>query len=179
MSSVPFHYVDLRTFAYATEDEKRVEQALRAFLPDEYEVERETTTGFHGDRIVVLSARVENADDVRQVLSRLAELPDVDAVLADLEARVDEDCSLFLRLDKQSAFRGDVELGTGISLRAKVEAYPAKRAAAVENAREALTTLRDERARAGRGAAEPDADAAPDATAEGAEDRDRDGGAPG
>jgi hypothetical protein len=146
MSSVPFHYVDLRTFAYATEDEKRVEQALREFLPGECELERETTTGFHGDRIVVLSARVERADEVRHVLSRLAALPDVDAVLADLDERVDEDCSLFLRLDKQAAFGGDVRLGTGISLRAKVEAYPAKREAAVENAREALSTLRDEAA---------------------------------
>jgi len=177
MSSVPFHYVDLRTFAYATEDEKRVEQALRALLPDEYELERETTAGFHGDRIVVLSARVENADDVRHVLSRLAELPDVDAVLADLDARVDEDCSLFLRLDKQAAFRDDVELGAGISLRAKVEAYPAKREAAVENAREALATLRDERERAGRGAEGADADAAGDGDDEGGEgDGDDEGG---
>jgi hypothetical protein len=162
MSSVPFHYVDLRTFAYATEDEKRVERALRAFLPAEFEVERETTSGFHGDRIAVLSARVGNADDVRRVLSRLAELPDVDAVLADLDERVDEDCSLFLRLDKQAAFRDEIRLGSGISLRAKVEAYPAKRETAVENAREALTALRDERAREAGRDAETDANADPD-----------------
>jgi hypothetical protein len=140
--SVPFHYVDLRAFAYATEDERRVEQALRTFLPEEFELERATSAGYHGDRIVVLSARVENADDVRYVLGRLAELPDVETVVEQLDERVDENCSLFVRLDKQAAFRGDVRLGEGITLRAKVEAYPAKRETAVENARDTFVELR-------------------------------------
>jgi len=65
MPRVPFHYIDLRTFCYATEDEKRVEDALRAFLPDEFELDRMENTGHHGDRIVVLSARVETADEMR------------------------------------------------------------------------------------------------------------------
>ena len=143
MATVPFHYVDLRAFCYATEDEKRVEQALRAFLPDEFELDRAENDGFHGDRIVVLSARVENADDVRQVLARLSELPDIEAVIGQLDERVDDNCSLFLRLDKQSAFRDEVRLGPGITLRAKVEAYPAKREAAVENAREALERAKE------------------------------------
>ncbi|WP_313694952.1 RNA-binding protein [Halorarum halobium] len=146
MASVPFHYVDLRTFCYATEDEKRVEQALRTFLPDEFEVDRVVNEGHHGDRIVVRSARVENADDVRHVLSVLSELPDVDRVIDELDERVDDNNSLFLRLDKQAAFGGDVRLGPGLTLRAKVEAYPAKREKAVENAREALSTLAAESA---------------------------------
>ncbi|RCU48159.1 hypothetical protein DU504_13110 [Haloplanus salinus] len=140
MSSVPFHYVDLRTFCYATEDEKRVEAALRTYLPEECELDRQVTAGHHGDRIVVLSARLENADDVRYVLDRLIELPDYDAFLDELDERVSEDCSLYLTLDKQAAFRGEPRQGDGITLRAKVEAYPAKREAAVENAREALET---------------------------------------
>jgi len=140
MSSVPFHYVDLRTFCYATEDEKRVETALRTYLPEECELDRQVTAGHHGDRIVVLSARLENADDVRYVLDRLIELPDYDAFLDELDERVSEDCSLYLTLDKQAAFRGEPRQGDGITLRAKVEAYPAKREAAVENAREALET---------------------------------------
>jgi len=43
-----------------------------------------------------------------------------------------------MRLDKQAAFQDEIRLGSGITLRAKVEAYPAKHEAAVENAREAL-----------------------------------------
>ncbi|RLM59286.1 hypothetical protein DVK02_00600 [Halobellus sp. Atlit-31R] len=138
MPRIPFHYVDLRTFCYETEDEKRVESALRTFLPEDFEVTRTESTGHHGDRIVVFSARVENADGVRRVLGRLAELPEFDTLLDELDERVTDNTELFLRLDKQAAFRGDVRRGDGITLRAKVEAYPATKAAAVENAREAL-----------------------------------------
>ena len=138
MGKLPFHYVDLRTFCYATEDEPRVEAALRQFLPDDYPIDRETGEGHHGDPIVVLSARVENADDVRHVVGKVRELDDLETVLEELDQRVDEDCAFYLKLDKQAAFRGEVRRGEGILLRAKVEAYPAKKPAAVENAREAL-----------------------------------------
>jgi hypothetical protein len=143
MARVPFHYVDLRAFCYATEDEKRVEQALRTFLPEEFELERATSEGHHGDRIVVLSARVENADDVRRVLSRVADLDDFDRVLDQLDDRVDDNCAFYLQFDKQAAFKGDVKLGTGVTFRAKVEAYPAKRETAVENARETMRRVAD------------------------------------
>jgi len=141
MAEVPFHYVDLRAFCYATEDDKRVEQALRTFLPEEVEIERAESEGYHGDRIVVLSCRVETADEMRHVLSKVAELPDSDRLLSELDERVDDNCSLFLRFDKQSAYRGEVALGEGVTFRAKVEAYPAEKEAAVENAREALSAL--------------------------------------
>jgi hypothetical protein len=144
MPRIPLHYVDLRTFCYATEDERRVEDALRTFLPEDFEIERATSTGHHGDRIVVLSARLENADGIDHVLDRLAEMAELDEVLDQLDERVDENCSFFVQLDKQAAFKGDVRLGDGITLRAKVEAYPARREAAIENVREALEIARDD-----------------------------------
>ena len=139
MGGVPLHYVDLRAFAYATEDEPRVERALRTYLPEEAPLQREETTGYHGDRIVVLSARVENADDIRHVLDRVRELDDLEAVLGELDERVDDNCSFHLSLDKQAAYQGERRRGQGLQLRAKVEAYPARKAAAVENARAALS----------------------------------------
>ncbi|WP_411963165.1 RNA-binding protein [Haloferax sp. YSMS24] len=138
MPRVPFHYIDLRTFCYETEDDKRVEEALRTFLPDEFEIDRIESTGHHGDRIVVFSARAERADDIRHVLSKIRELDDFDGLLDELDDRVTENTEFFLRLDKQAAFKGEVRRGGGLTLRAKVEAYPAKKEAAVENAREAL-----------------------------------------
>ncbi|MBO4246228.1 MULTISPECIES: RNA-binding protein [Halomicrobium] len=141
MSSVPFHYVDLRAFAYATEDEKRVAEALQTYLPEETELERAESEGHYGDRIVVLSARVENADDIRHVLTQVAAVDDLEAVLEELDDRVDDNCSFFLTFDKQAAFGNSVERGDGITLRAKVEAYPAKRETAIENAQDALSEL--------------------------------------
>jgi RNA binding exosome subunit len=124
-------------------DERRVESALRTFLPEDREIDRAESEGHHGDRILVLSARLDNADDLRHVLARVAALPEFEDVVAALDERVDENCSLFLRLDKQAAFRGEPRLGDGITLRAKVEAYPAEHEAAVENAREALLDARE------------------------------------
>ncbi|WP_423996864.1 RNA-binding protein [Halorubrum trapanicum] len=141
MPKVPFHYVDLRAFSYATEDVKRVEQALYSLLPEDVELDRVENVGHHGDRIVVLSARVERADEMRHVLDRLSELEDLDRVLDELDERVDDNCALFLRLDKQAAFRDEVRLGPGITVRTKVEAYPAKKEKAVANARETLSRL--------------------------------------
>ncbi|MFB6352494.1 MAG: RNA-binding protein [Halobacteriales archaeon] len=139
MGSVPLHYIDLRAFCYATEDEVRVERALRTYLPPDVELERAETTGHHGDPIVVLSARIETADEIRAVLETVRELDDFAGVLDELDDRVDENCAFHLSLDKQAAADGVVQRGSGIQLRAKVEAYPARRDAAVENAREALT----------------------------------------
>lgn len=137
MSGVPFHYVDLRTFTYDTEDDQRVEDALRLFLPEDTAIDREESRGHHGDRIVVLSARVETADGIRFVIDRLRDA-DVRRLDAELDDRIDEDCSFHLHLDKQAAATGSVAFGDGIALRAKVEAYPAKKATAVENVREYL-----------------------------------------
>jgi RNA binding exosome subunit len=139
MSGVPFHYVDLRAFCYGTEDEKRVADALRHFLPEDVELERAESQGHLGDRIVVLSARVERADEMRHVLGQLRDGADIERIREELDQRVDENCSLFVHLDKQEAFLGDAQLGDGIALRAKVEAYPAEKESAVENARDALT----------------------------------------
>jgi RNA binding exosome subunit len=140
MSSVPFHYVDLRAFCYVTEDAHRVEDALRLFLPAEFELDQTESEGHYGGRILVLSARVENSDSIAGVLERLGELPDEQRqrVRGELAERVDEDGNLFLSLDKQAAFGGDVRLGEGLTLRAKVESYPAKRERAIDAATEAL-----------------------------------------
>ena len=143
MSGVPFHYIDLQAFCYATEDERRVEDALRTFLPDEFEIERVENTGYYGDRIVVFSTRIENAADIRHVLEQLLRMDSesMSDLRDELDQRITDDCELYLYLDKQAALVGNVELGEGISLRGKVEAYPAKKESAVENVDEALEAL--------------------------------------
>ena len=141
MPAVPLHYVDLRAFCYATEDDQRVEAALRTFLPEGAELDRAESAGHHGDRILVVSARVERADEMRHVLDRLAELDDIDSVVDELDERVDDNCAFYLTLDKQAAFHGEIRRGDGITFRSKVEAYPAKREKAVANARELFESL--------------------------------------
>lgn len=137
--SLPFHYVDLRAFCYATEDESRVVDALQTLLPADHEIERSTGEGHHGDPIVILSARVERAAEMDHVFARLEESVDFEVIRSELSDRIDENNSLYLQLDKQAAAQGEIRLGQGITVRAKIEAYPAKREKAVENARDALS----------------------------------------
>jgi len=143
MSSIPLHYIDLRAFCYVTEDDERVEDALRLFLPEEFEIQRAESEGHYGDRILVLSARVESTNGMRSSLDALGELADEERsrIGDELDERVNENCAFFLTLDKQAAFNSEVELGDGITLRGKVEAYPAKKESAVENVDELLSEL--------------------------------------
>lgn len=136
--SLPFHYIDLRAFCYATEDESRVVAALQTLLPEDVEIERAEGEGHHGDPIVVLTTRVERAREMEHVFETLRDSVDIEVIRSELPDRIDENNSLFLQLDKQAAAQGEVRLGNGITLRAKVEAYPAKREKAIENARGAF-----------------------------------------
>lgn len=135
---LPLHYVDVRAFCYATESEERVRDALRAVLPEETRIETSTGEGHHGDPITVLSARVDRSDTVQSVFDRLTSELDMDRIRTELEDRLDDNNALYLGLDKQAAARGDLQLGEGLTVRAKVEAYPARREKALENARETL-----------------------------------------
>ena len=139
MTQLPIHYVDLRCFCYATEDPERVQMAMKTLLPEETEISKDTTRGHHGDRIIVFSVRVENAAEIRHVFARLGDASGIESIVTELNERVTEDTELFFRLDKQAAFNETLKLGDGITVRAKIEAYPAKRPKAIKNARTALT----------------------------------------
>jgi RNA binding exosome subunit len=143
MSSVPFHYIDLRAFSYATEQAARVEDAMETLLPEDTPIERTETEGHHGDRILVLSTRLERADEIRHVLSELSDMggSEREQLVAELDERIDNNCSFFLTLSKQAAFDGRVERGDGITLRGKVEVYPAEKDRAVEEVRDAFEAL--------------------------------------
>lgn len=136
---VPFHYLDLRAFSYATESDRRVETALRTLLPEEHTIDRADGTGHYGDRILILSARVETAAEMRSVLQRLTDGDILTAVSPELSDRVSENQELYVTVDKQAAYNGVVTLGEGIRLRGKIEAYPATRERAKENLTEALS----------------------------------------
>lgn len=141
MAGLPLHYIDLRVFSYVTEDDELVEGALRTLLPEEAEIERAVTEGHYGDPILVLSSRIETADEQRHVLDQLGTSDVVEQLRTELDDRVTADTELYCSLDKQAAAAGRVEVGRGITVRAKLEAYPATRENALESAEEVLSYL--------------------------------------
>ncbi|TQR22177.1 hypothetical protein C9J85_06040 [Haloferax sp. wsp5] len=134
MPRVPFHYIDLRTFCYETEDEKRVEDALRTFLPEEYPVDRAQSDGHYGDRTSSFGSRRERRRRPARAHASSVSAGDRRGP-CELDQRVTDNTEFFLRLDKQAAFKGEARRGGGLTLRAKVEAYPAKKEARGERPR--------------------------------------------
>lgn len=135
-----YHWLRLRAVAHPTEDAAKVEAALRfasgldeaAFAAARKDTPMDT---HHGLTLHVLEATVDRSRGIRDVLERVFALPGaLERLRATAEARVDDDGILYLRLDKQAAAQGRLELMDGedaVQVRLKLETYPATREAAL------------------------------------------------
>ena len=134
----PFHYVRLTTFCYATEIRERVREAL-SFIAYGYsnddEIEENAIEGQFGDDIIVMHIRLDRSRDIRALSNRLLTLLSPDEV----EAKVDDKWFFHLRFGKEAAFNGDLHPTEGtnvITLKGKIQVYPASRERAVACLRE-------------------------------------------
>ncbi len=137
-----FHSLSFRTFCQATEDEAKVVQALR-FVTGAEAVERSVSEGYHGNKIIVLESAITSRKKIDSFFSRLSR-SELEQILATLDSRVDEECALFFRLDKQDAYQEKLRLTSGedvISVRGKIECYPKRRETALTGAREYFESI--------------------------------------
>lgn len=128
-----------RAFCHATEDLDKVRLAVSNVIGSKT-AELRNAEGVHGNPITIVEASLLDPDSIAGFLSRLGD-SDLQGLLQTLEKRVDEGCNLFIKVDKQSAFKGQVRLGSGddvISIRLRIEAFPAKCEVAQRHVREAL-----------------------------------------
>jgi RNA binding exosome subunit len=134
------HNISLRTIAQATESEDRVKSALSHFLFDD-EIETFKTEGHYGNPITILQAHIKGSGCKRFIellKSKLVE-NDLKRLKNELGERIDDECVLHIRFDKQAAYKGVVQLATTtdtIAAQIKLKAYPARRERAVEAAQE-------------------------------------------
>lgn len=134
------HSVSLRAIAQATESEERVKKALSLFLFDN-EVETARTEGHFGNPITILQAQIKGRDCrnfIDFLKSKLSE-DDLERLRNELGERIDEDCVLHIRFDKQAAYNGIVQLAATadtIAAQIKIAAHPAKRKKAIATAKE-------------------------------------------
>ncbi|QLH74022.1 MAG: exosome protein [Methanomassiliicoccales archaeon] len=136
--------VYFRTFVHATEDEGKVLQALKNVSGlDEYH--KDVTTGYHGNKILVLEGNLKDKKAIKRFFSSFSK-DDIRALIDTIESRVDDECQIFARIDKQKAYLGELVLTKGddiISVRGKVQTYPKKREVAIRNVTEFLEKLAD------------------------------------
>lgn len=135
-----FLRVEFRTFVHATEDEAKVRAALD-FTTGGTRAVTATAEGYHGNPIVILQTELSRDEEIGRFWQRLTVEGQLGQVLGQLDQRLDDDLVLHLRLDKQEAFRERLRIvdhDDVITVRAKVEAYPAKREKALPAARRYL-----------------------------------------
>jgi len=135
----PFGSAAVSAHAHATEDEKRVLEAMRRILPKSIEVGRHDMKGHHGNPIVSFEAKVTQKKDLRElwqsVLSGLRQ-GEFERLRSNVGERVDEGRNFYLRFDKQMASGEELVLtdkGDAVHLRLKVVAFPATREVAIES----------------------------------------------
>lgn len=134
------HRVHFRAFVSVTEDEERVRRALSIFVPLEY-IRSSRASGHYGNPITILEAelrRKEGLEFVHMLREQLS-AGDLSRLRREIQERVDEDCKLHLRLDKQAAYRGMIKLsdsGDAIDVSVHVATYPSRYEEAVRLLRE-------------------------------------------
>lgn len=146
------HYIYLRTSAQATEDPEKVRSALKLLLPppgrsakkDSTMVHEIVTTGYHGNPIILMEAELNRNKDCQYVFDRIREHlgpAGISRLATELENRVDDDCNLYIRFNKQEAYMGKLittAKSDSILVRIKIKAYPARADNAIQIARSLL-----------------------------------------
>lgn len=136
------HRVTFRAFVASTEDDGKVREALSLFVPPE-SISEISVAGHFGNEILVLTSTLRKREGLK-FFDRLREaLPEgeMKRLRREVDLRVDDDCNLHFRLDKQAAYQGEVRLadsGDAISVCAHLESYPARRERALKVAGELL-----------------------------------------
>jgi hypothetical protein len=117
-SKLPIGYIDIRVFAHATEDLDKVLTAARNVLPQEkidtIIFRKVNLTGHHGNPIILFQTRIKEKDAVRAVFERLSSglsTLDKEQLNGEIMQHLEKG-SLYIRIDKQSAYLNQIKLST-------------------------------------------------------------------
>ncbi len=116
-----------RAYSHATEDLEKVKRAFSNTVGN-VDIKVSRTEGHHGNPITVIESETKNGRMIAGFFERLSD-EDLNEILRTIDERTDEGCNLFLRIDKQRAFDGEVRLAEGddaVSVRIRVGAFPSR-----------------------------------------------------
>ncbi|MCW4009932.1 MAG: hypothetical protein NWF05_04860 [Candidatus Bathyarchaeota archaeon] len=125
-SKSPIGYIEIRVFSHATEDQTKVETAVRNTLPEALAAEVSFTQtscmGHHGNPIVLSQAKLTDRTALPSFLEKIgAALNSLDKEqFADELKQHIEKHNLYLRLDKQSAALGKVKVSSNDPIHFKI-----------------------------------------------------------
>ncbi|MCL2317512.1 MAG: exosome protein [Methanomassiliicoccaceae archaeon] len=137
-----FHWLRIRVFCYATENEELIHEKMTEFLgTDEFECD--IADSEHGNRIVILSSEISKQKEVAKVFTSLGQEM-IAEISGNIEERIDDDCVFFLRLDKQEFVQGRYRIahhGDVLSMTGKIASHPARKEIAAKKMKEFLSSL--------------------------------------
>ena len=119
-------YVDIRFFAHATEDLDKVVEAVHNVLPSEHvedvEFKRSNVEGHYGNPITFFETKIKDKETIKALVENLSSSLsslDKEELGRDIDRCVEKG-SLYLRLDKQVAFKGKIKLVTSDPIRIRI-----------------------------------------------------------
>jgi len=129
-----FARVEARAYSRATEIVERVNAAVLNVFPEELRSKVQMTStrteGYNQIPIVVIAATTEDkpsSETTADYLLRTLSSTDRETLLSTIRQRLDDRCVLFIRLDKQAAYLGRLQLATEsdvISIQLHIRQYP-------------------------------------------------------
>ncbi len=103
----------IETYCHATEDLRKVEKAVRNLFPEDLKKKikfsYEKLEGYYGNPIIVLRTQINDSERAQKIVKYLASLMDCldkKHIKETLNLRVDDSGNLYLRIDKQQAYKG-------------------------------------------------------------------------
>lgn len=123
---MPIAYVDIRFSTHATEDPKKVMEAVQKILPSDYidniTFKKNDLRGHYGNPIILFETRIKKKEIIQALIKNLSsgisEL-DKETLLREINLHA-EDGNLYLRLDKQAALQGELKLCTADPVRVRI-----------------------------------------------------------
>ena len=135
-----FTHIYFRIFCYPTEDAQRVTDALLfvAFgetIPNEINLHEMHASSESRTPVIVYELMLQDKDYIHNFEETIRKHLSV----RNLEKRIDNKCFLYIRWDKQEAYKKSIcvsDTGDTIYCKAKIQVYPAKKVMAVKKIRE-------------------------------------------
>ncbi len=137
-----FHWIKVKAICYATENEDLIHDTMMTLTGTE-DFDVDVSEGMHGNPMIIIDAELTHSKDFKTLFINLG--PEIiQELVSEAENRIDDDCTLYFRIDKQKAVEGVYEIAHGgdvISITAKVASHPAKKEIAVKNLKDFLASI--------------------------------------
>lgn len=133
-------WIKVSAVVHSTESREKVSQAIATLFPFDFEIQVSKAEGHYGNPIEYLEVELKKSSEIKAFWDNFVLMfkEKMQTLLNTLEERLDAQNVLHIRLDKQKAYLGEIELSSvdPIAIKVKLVVYPAKRDKALEFAKE-------------------------------------------